>query len=341
MYVIILGAVLLGGLLVAWGVWKSHGARGPMARAGGGDGIDPDSDLHDLGTAEKPPPNGNGSAPESDAAAIERSKLVIHALLQNVAENVTSLIAQSNRYDSSLEGHRAAIQKAMTIAGIQKLERVMLGELDQVIAANGKYRTQLKEANDRLQAQQEELERLHSDMGQDFLTKIPNRRAFDERLAEELERARRYGHPLSLVVIDVDHFKRVNDVFGHLAGDRILRALAQILDENKRSSDFLARYGGEEFVIILPETPSDRARVLAEKTRLKVQHSVFRYETNAINITISLGVGGLLPDDTTETLFARVDAALYLAKQNGRNRVEAAANGSPGPADPPEPSPGP
>jgi diguanylate cyclase len=120
----------------------------------------------------------------------------------------------------------------------------------------------------------------------------------------------------------------VNDSYGHLAGDRVLRAVAKLLDEQKRVSDFLARYGGEEFALILPETPADHAKVLAEKARTMVAGTKFRYEEELIQITISAGVGEVAAHkESAEDLFARVDAALYRAKEKGRNRVELAEVG--------------
>ena len=139
----------------------------------------------------------------------------------------------------------------------------------------------------------------------------------------ELEKASCAG----LVMLEIDHFKAVNDKYGHLAGDRILRAVAKLLDEQKRSSDFLARYGGEEFALILPETTQDQAIKLAEKTRDKVGRSSFRFEGHTIKVKVSIGVGQVsTPDDTAKEFFGRVDAAMYRAKVGGRNRVELAKN---------------
>ncbi len=287
-------------------------------RGGAGLGGEP---VVEVETAEaEDSADGNG-----DAAAIEHSKVVIHSLLQSVSDNVAALVGDNTKYSTALAQHKLSINKAMTIAGLRELERVMLDEIEEILTSNAQYREQLDKANAKLDEQQEQLEQLQSDVGLDFLTKVPNRRSFDGRLLEEIERAKRYGHSLSLMVVDVDHFKRVNDVHGHLAGDRILRAIAHLLNEQKRASDFLARFGGEEFALVLPETSAEQARVLADKTRSKVERATFRYENKPIAITISLGVGEILAQsDRPEALFARVDAALYRAKEGGRNRVEVA-----------------
>ncbi len=279
----------------------------------------------DLAEQDKAPKGRNDTVPREDTAAMEQSKFIFHDMLQNLSDSVESFHAENSKYGNALVRHRTAITKARTIAGIRELERLMLAELEGIQAANTRYRHQLDEANAKMKAQQEKLEKLQSDAGIDFLTGIPNRRSLNNRVAEELTRVKRYGGKFSLIILDVDDFKRVNDLYGHLAGDRVLRAMAQLLEGQKRASDFLARFGGEEFVLLLPETDVDRARVPAENTRKEMEQSTFRCNGHSVRITVSAGVGETLPEkDTPETLFARVDAALYSAKESGRNRVAVA-----------------
>lgn len=278
---------------------------------------------------DKTAPASAAEAAERESAALEQSKLVVHALLRSLSESVASLDVDSAKYTGSLDRHRVGIQKAMTLAGIQEIERMLLVELEDMQGANNRYREQLDQANSKLKQQQVELDRLHADSDTDFLTRVANRRTFDARFKEEFSRAKRYNKSFSLMLIDVDNFKQINDTYGHLAGDRVLRALAKILDEMRRESDLLARYGGEEFVFLLPETSAQNAHVAAEAVRSKVERSVFRCDSHALRITISLGVGEVYPKtDTGQSLFARVDAALYRAKGNGRNRVEMATAAS-------------
>ncbi|HIJ73440.1 MAG TPA: diguanylate cyclase [Candidatus Hydrogenedentes bacterium] len=273
-----------------------------------------------------PPEPAHDSATPSNSALLEHSKLVIHALLHSISEGIESLALASTKYGDALERHKASVGKAITIASIKELERVMLKELDEIQRANKNYRRQLDTANERIKRQQEELEQLQTDLGVDFLTKIANRRSLDSRIVEEVTRAKRYGKTFSLVIFDIDHFKDVNDIYGHIAGDRVLRAVAKILDEQKRASDFLARYGGEEFALILPETSASQAETLVKRAAERVAHARFRCENKSIWVTVSAGVGEVVPEtDTAETLFGRVDRALYHAKEQGRNRVEVAA----------------
>jgi len=161
----------------------------------------------------------------------------------------------------------------------------------------------------------------------DPLTQTLNRRALTTRLVEELGRARRYHSPLTLLVVDLDHFKAVNDRYGHLAGDEVLREMATLLQELVRSVDVVARYGGEEFVVVLPETTIDGGRAFADRLRERVEGQAFATGGRTrVRLTASVGVAAYPSPgvDSVETLFARADAALYQAKEEGRNRVRVA-----------------
>lgn len=154
----------------------------------------------------------------------------------------------------------------------------------------------------------------------DSLTGVANRRAFDERLEDAFEQARRYGRPLSLVLADIDHFKLINDTHGHDAGDRVLRTVADVLAAGSRHSDFVARIGGEEFAVLLPETALFEAMQFGEKLRCNI--AITPVATGPV--TISLGVANM-PHSRVASfaeLFRAADQALYRAKANGRNRVE-------------------
>jgi len=157
----------------------------------------------------------------------------------------------------------------------------------------------------------------------DGLTELYNHRTFQERLAQEVDRANRYGRPLSLVMVDVDHFKTYNDTYGHPQGDILLRELARLLREASRTSDVVARYGGEEFALILPETDIVNAQKIGRRLREQVERHAFPGEERLPSgvLTISLGVATHTPAGTKEALLQNADAALYNAKRSGRNRV--------------------
>jgi two-component system, cell cycle response regulator len=154
----------------------------------------------------------------------------------------------------------------------------------------------------------------------DALTSLRNRRAFDERLDDAFEQARRYERPLSLILIDVDRFKPINDAFGHDTGDAVLKGVAELIASSTRQADFVARIGGEEFAVLLPETPLFEAMQVAEKIRALIAAT----PVATLDVTVSLGVANALHSRVTNTseLFHAADQALYRAKAHGRNRTE-------------------
>jgi len=165
-----------------------------------------------------------------------------------------------------------------------------------------------------------------NDSIRDVLTGLHNRRFFNERVLDEIDRSRRYNEAISLVLCDIDHFKKVNDTHGHPMGDAVLAWLANILREKRRKSDVVARYGGEEFAILLLSTEKSEAVEIAEKLRRTIEDATFRHLNVELPITLSFGVA-TFPNDTSssEGLMRLADRALYVAKAQGRNRVCAAA----------------
>jgi diguanylate cyclase (GGDEF)-like protein len=157
----------------------------------------------------------------------------------------------------------------------------------------------------------------------DGLTGTYNRRHFMDLAQREYDNARRFGHPLTAMMLDVDHFKRINDRHGHHVGDQVLRVLAERCKAALRSVDVLGRYGGEEFAILLPGTSQhNAATILAERIRKKVAEEPIQTDDGVVKVTVSVGVAALDPDmRSTGDLFKRADSALYEAKQAGRNRV--------------------
>ena len=162
----------------------------------------------------------------------------------------------------------------------------------------------------------------------DDLTRVTNRRVFGNMLEKEIRRSDRHGHRLSLMIMDIDHFKQVNDQYGHLVGDEVLKEFARRVAATIRASDVLARYGGEEFCILLPETDSDKALRFAERCREAIARTAVKVRDHAVAVTMSAGVVTAVPDRTTrgEHLLARADKALYEAKAAGRNQVCVAAS---------------
>lgn len=159
----------------------------------------------------------------------------------------------------------------------------------------------------------------------DALTGCYNRRMFDARLPAEMERSCRYGRPLSLIFVDIDHFKAINDAHGHGAGDQVLRVVAgRLLESVRRQIDWVVRYGGEEFIVVLPERSSVDGALLAERLRVLIESTPVALNGKSIAVSASFGVAEYRHTDGTDELLGRADEALYRAKDQGRNRVEVA-----------------
>ena len=194
---------------------------------------------------------------------------------------------------------------------------------------------QARERTDQMRGRMEELERearkLHASLADekrmsllDGLTRIPNRLAYEQRLDDEAQRFRRFGQPICLATCDIDHFKRVNDSYGHRAGDKVLQVVAETFASSVRSTDFVARYGGEEFVFILPGSTLEDAQALMNRIREKIAEVGFHFRGTPVSVTVSCGLTALRQEDGVDEAFDRADKAMYQAKDAGRNRVVAA-----------------
>lgn len=236
----------------------------------------------------------------------------------------------------SIVSIREAVKETTEIEELQKKLKIQLnhivGAMDSLQSEDQKRESTLQANYDALKRRvskmeaeaekvQEYIEEERKSARVDALTELPNRTAYNEIMAHEIENFKRYGNPLSLVVCDLDHFKVVNDSYGHLAGDKVLSLVARILCKGTRSSDFVTRYGGEEFAIIVPSTNAEKTAKSMDKIRRLICKSPFNYRGEPIAISMSFGVCEAVSGDTIESLFTRADAALYKAKANGRNAV--------------------
>lgn len=220
---------------------------------------------------------------------------------ENVNDCVLFQIKIRNEYEQSL----LAIKKETEKRNLVKIEQI--AELDLVRRELESKQKELLEVNAQLQKL----------AATDGLTGLKNRRSLQEDLASNIALFTRNLQPLSLLLLDIDRFKKINDTYGHLTGDRVLQGLAIILKGESREGDVAARYGGEEFALILPATDQDGAKKIAERIRLCVESADWTDQT----ITISIGIATLIPGDTVSTLQSRADRALYSSKNNGRNQV--------------------
>ncbi|SIS41706.1 PAS domain S-box-containing protein/diguanylate cyclase (GGDEF) domain-containing protein [Neptunomonas antarctica] len=219
-------------------------------------------------------------------------------------QNLWSTISQGGVWNSEVKSHKKDGSDYWMLASIEPIRNVDGKHIN--------YRVIAEDITDK--------KRIEKFAISDYLTKLNNRVKLDEELLKEIKRANRYKTPLSVIMLDIDYFKKVNDSYGHQMGDIVLQQIAHILRDNTRAVDTVGRWGGEEFLIVAPSTSLASAVQLAEIIRAVIENHTFDIMDSQ---TASFGVASHQSDDTLETLTARADKALYRAKNNGRNRVEA------------------
>lgn len=237
------------------------------------------------------------------------------ALMTTFADQVAVAIANARLFEE-LEAYKqqleARVEERTRALNLQKEELYQLSQSLQ--QANRQKELLLEE----LRRKTEELDRQTKE---DSLTGLHNRRYMDTRLAIEFKRAERFGHPVTVDILDIDGFKNINDTFSHLLADDVLRIVSEILRRQCRAIDVIARYGGDEFVLCFPETPLDRAMYVCEKIRANIERYDWTTLDPALRVTVSIGLAGAPPHQDLEKLMAAADAKLYAAKNGGRNMV--------------------
>ncbi len=207
------------------------------------------------------------------------------------------------------------------LGGKEYQARVYMLTSDRMLDHHGDMIHMILQSTQAALSKQISIERLTNAAIIDPLTGCYNRREFESQLKKNMANAARHKKPLSVFMFDLDHFKEINDRFGHQAGDRILKEVAGIVRKNIRQEDILARYGGEEFIAILPETGREKAKELAERLREKISGLEITSGNRTISVTASFGVTRMQPDSTMDRLVSDADTMLYKAKRNGRNTV--------------------
>jgi diguanylate cyclase len=226
----------------------------------------------------------------TNATKLEPLKGIINSRLASITKEIQE------------HGHKEAIQRQKTQQQLDDL----VNKIKEMESESTDLKSKLKIANNQAL--------------RDTLTGLPNRNAYNERLETELARWKRYHSPLSLIVWDIDHFKNINDSYGHKAGDKVLLLIAKQLSDHSRATDFISRFGGEEFTMLLPDTNSQSALILANQLRQTIEKTGFNASGTSVAITISCGITEFVPNDTDEMAFERADQALYQAKEQGRNQ---------------------
>ncbi|MCW8929975.1 MAG: GGDEF domain-containing protein [Gammaproteobacteria bacterium] len=225
-----------------------------------------------------------------------------------------------------------------SINNIGDMEKAVQSHLDKILSHIDFHRekeservAQVEEKNKKLSSELKQLEKESNHLRQqvlesqnkallDQLTQLPNRLAYDQRLKQEYARWKRYNSTLLIMIWDIDYFKKVNDTYGHQAGDKVLKVVADLLRKNLRETDFVSRFGGEEFVGLMPETTLGGGFKIAEKIRDSIEKLEFHYRGSNVKVTISCGISLFMENDTPEIALGRADKALYQAKEEGRNR---------------------
>ena len=248
----------------------------------------------------------------------------MHDRIEAVHDAIDSAMAGANAYSGSLEAASGDLTGDITPDALRSLAEKLLGETRRMQDTNRHLEEQLEASRDDIAVLQRDLDNVRKQSLIDPLTKIANRKSFDEGIRRAIEEARRDEAPLSLLLLDIDHFKSFNDTYGHQTGDQVLRLVALTLKSNIKGRDIAARYGGEEFAAVLPQTDLGGAMIAAENIRRSIQaKELLKRSTNEKlgRITASLGVAKLHDDDTASSLIERADQCLYAAKRAGRNQV--------------------
>ncbi len=260
---------------------------------------------------------------------LEEARSRLKDLVSTFIDRVGEMSQSADGYHARIGEYSEKISQARDItelgdvvgglsADIGGLRDALRSNHEELIAA----RTQAEQAEKRVQELQQELSLVSSLVREDQLTGALNRRGMDEAFERELARTTRLQAPLSIGMLDLDHFKKLNDSLGHQAGDEALRHLTRVVHGMLRPTDTLARYGGEEFLILLPNTDLDEAEHVLKRIQRELTRQFFMHGNERVLITFSAGVAALHPDESQAALVARADTAMYAAKKLGRNRVE-------------------
>jgi len=261
--------------------------------------------------------------------------------LVDAQEGYVDGLASARELDSDLRqqvtGLHSSVQEANDLSG---LKQVIESRLEGLLHTMDEYQRQRDQREEQVAGRLQTLVERVASMAQeakgfrenleeqrqkalvDALTGLPNRAAWNERLEVEGARWQRYGGELLMAVLDVDHFKRINDEYGHLAGDKVLKIIAGELAKRVRVTDFIARFGGEEFVLLMPSTPMEGGLKLLDVLRTAIEACPFHFKGQPVTITLSGGLAAYHPGEVAEQVFERADQALYRAKRGGRNRIE-------------------
>jgi diguanylate cyclase len=267
----------------------------------------------------------NNYIAEPQAQAMHETAANAKRVLNDIMLNVTSFAGETTAISQEVSQRLQNLDEEMSEEVVRMLANTLMQGAQSIQNSSESMTVRLAGAQQEISDLRENLARAMTEAERDFLTGAYNRKAFDKRLNDAVSTAKMDGSALTLLMIDIDHFKHFNDNFGHLIGDEVLKIVAKTLIDTLKGMDCVARYGGEEFAVILPKTPMVGGMVVAEAIRKTIAGKELKRKTTGENfgvITVSIGVAGFRPaDDSPTSLIARADEALYISKNSGRNRV--------------------
>jgi diguanylate cyclase len=245
-------------------------------------------------------------------------------VLQELLDTVTSVNTSTEKYGESLEQYGTKLEDKIELFELQQLIKSLLSETQHMQKSYGRLKKKLEASTKEVMALRKKLQSAQKEAETDPLTGLLNRKGFKNAMRRALNEAAESHDSICLLMLDIDHFKGVNDTYGHAFGDAVLKAVASTLQKSVKGQDTVSRFGGEEFAIILPNTPRKGAQQVAENIRQTIERGKIQRSGNneAVgNITISIGVAEFRQQESIEDLINRADTALYAAKNSGRNRV--------------------
>jgi diguanylate cyclase len=246
------------------------------------------------------------------------------AILKEITRQLSNSGNELNDQGNSLKSHAEKLNRSTSLADVSAIAQKIVSETKSVVSSSRNLKKQMDETVSEINTLKEELKGIKQAAKTDMLTGLLNRRGFDEAISEALQYSITHNKAFSIILTDIDHFKKVNDTHGHLIGDNVLKMLSRLLNEHIKGKDTAARFGGEEFILVLPDTPLKGAFILAEQIRKSLQTMRWTAKNSGKSIgaiTISLGVAQYKPEETVKSLIQRADNALYFAKENGRNKT--------------------
>ncbi|MFZ1987271.1 MAG: GGDEF domain-containing protein [Desulfatitalea sp.] len=261
---------------------------------------------------------------EIDAGAVKRLREDLTKMLTTVLGELASMTGKAEKYGTVLTNSVAKLSDDLSSETIKLVLDEIIGETKTINGYSLEIQRKLQETTTGLETMQKEFERTKMEASMDFLTGLANRKAFNENLELLTVNAVQENKPLSLLILDIDHFKKFNDDYGHLVGDEVLKFVAKMIKEHVRGRDFVARYGGEEFVVLLPFTPLGGAKVLAENIRQYFDQANLKIADKSKTlgrVTLSIGAACFRRGEALAAFVDRADKALYQAKNTGRNKV--------------------